>query len=69
MVRNVVAELFERHAEGLQSRGVLGHEGLENITSSLKWVERYWTDQIRYIYERVAQLSVWRASAWTVVAF
>jgi DNA-binding MarR family transcriptional regulator len=49
-VRSVVTELFERHAGGLQSRGVLGHEGLETITSSLKRVERYWTDQIRYIY-------------------
>jgi DNA-binding MarR family transcriptional regulator len=49
-VRDVVTDLFGRHAEGLQSRGVLGHEGLENITSSLKRVERYWTDQIRYIY-------------------
>lgn len=49
-VRNVVTELFERHADGLQNRGVLGHEGLESITSSLKRVERYWTDQIRYIY-------------------
>ena len=49
-VRSVVTELFEHHADGLQSRGVLGHEGLEVITSSLKRVERYWTDQIRYIY-------------------
>jgi DNA-binding MarR family transcriptional regulator len=49
-VRKVVTELFERHADGLQNRGVLGHEGLENITLSLKRVERYWTDQIRYIY-------------------
>jgi DNA-binding MarR family transcriptional regulator len=49
-VRKVVTELFERHADCLQSRGVLGHEGLETITHSLKRVERYWTDQIRYIY-------------------
>ena len=45
-----VTDLFSRHAEGLQSRGVLGLEGIEDITSSLKRVERYWTDQIRYIY-------------------
>jgi DNA-binding MarR family transcriptional regulator len=49
-IRNVVEELFQRHADGLQERGVMGHEGLEDITSSLKRVERYWTDQIRYIY-------------------
>lgn len=49
-VRSVVTELFEHQADGLQSRGALGHEGLEAITSSLKRVERYWTGQIRYIY-------------------
>ncbi len=49
-IHAVVAELFQRHAEGLVSRQVLSHEGLEDITSSLKRVERYWADQIRYIY-------------------
>lgn len=49
-IRDVVGGLFERHAEGLQSRGVLGPEGVEDINSALKRVERYWTDQIRYIY-------------------
>ena len=49
-IRDVVSALFIRHAEGLQSRGVIGPEGIEDITSALKRVERYWTDQIRYIY-------------------
>ncbi|TKZ19318.1 MarR family transcriptional regulator [Shimia litoralis] len=49
-IRDVVASLFERHAEGLQSKGVLGPEGIEEITFALRRVERYWTDQIRYIY-------------------
>ncbi|QGX97830.1 MarR family transcriptional regulator [Roseovarius faecimaris] len=49
-VRDVVAHLFERHAEGLQSKGVLGADGIDQITGSLRRVERYWTDQIRYIY-------------------
>jgi len=49
-IRDVVATLFARHAEGLESRGVIGSEGIEDITNSLKRVERYWTDQIRYIY-------------------
>jgi hypothetical protein len=49
-VRLVVAELFARHAEGLQAKGVLGPEGVEEITTSLRRVERYWSDQIRYIY-------------------
>ena len=49
-IRDIVAELFARHADGFQSKGVLGSEGIEDITSSLRRVERYWTDQIRYIY-------------------
>jgi DNA-binding MarR family transcriptional regulator len=49
-VRDVVSALFARHAEGLEAKGVIGAEGIEDITSSLKRVERYWTDQIRYIY-------------------
>jgi len=49
-IRDIVAELFARHADGLQSKGVLGSEGIEDITSSLRRVESYWTDQIRYIY-------------------
>jgi hypothetical protein len=49
-IRDVVAQLFARHAEGLENKGVLGHEGIADITGSLKRMERYWTDQIRYIY-------------------
>ncbi len=49
-IRDIVAELFARHADGLQSKGVLGSEGIEDITSLLRRVERYWTGQISYIY-------------------
>ena len=49
-IRDVVAEPFSRHADGLQHKGVLGPEGIDDITRSLKRMERYWTDQIRYIY-------------------
>ncbi len=49
-IRDVVSELFARHADGLQHKGVLGPEGIEDITRSLKRMERYWSDQIRYIY-------------------
>ena len=49
-IHDVVSALFARHAEGLQTKGVLEPEGLEEITSSLRRVERYWSDQIRYIY-------------------
>src|SRR6056297_2629420 len=49
-IRDIVEGLFQRHAEGLVNKQVLSPEGLEDITSSLKRVERYWSDQIRYIY-------------------
>lgn len=49
-IRAVLATLFERHAEGLQTRGVLGLDGVDHITTALRRVERYWSDQIRYIY-------------------
>ncbi|PJE31904.1 transcriptional regulator, MarR family [Pseudooceanicola antarcticus] len=49
-IREVVSELFARHAEGLESRGVLDFGGLDDITTSLRRVERFWSDQIRYIY-------------------
>ncbi|MGC3939318.1 MarR family winged helix-turn-helix transcriptional regulator [Roseobacter sp. EG26] len=49
-IRAVVSELFSRHADGLEDKGVLGPEGIDDITRSLKRMERYWSDQIRYIY-------------------
>lgn len=49
-IRDVVAQLFARHAEGLVSKGVLGPDGIEEIAAALRRVERYWADQIRYIY-------------------
>jgi DNA-binding MarR family transcriptional regulator len=49
-VRDVVARLFKCHAAGLQDKGVLDMNSLDEIAASLRRVERYWTDQIRYIY-------------------
>ena len=49
-IRDVVAALFERHADGLERNGMLGENGISDITAPLKRMERYWSDQIRYIY-------------------
>jgi DNA-binding MarR family transcriptional regulator len=49
-IRGIVAELFERHAGGMTEQDVIGEVGLQNINNVLRRVERYWTDQIRYIY-------------------
>lgn len=49
-VRDVVAGLFLRHADGMAGRDILDLETLTTITDTLRRVERYWSDQIRYIY-------------------
>jgi DNA-binding HxlR family transcriptional regulator len=49
-VRLIVAKLFATHADGLLDRQVLDHAGLDGISTALRRVERYWSDQIRYIY-------------------
>lgn len=49
-IREIIAELFSNHAQGLEEKALLDLEGIEGITGALKRVERYWTDQIRYIY-------------------
>ena len=49
-VRDTVQELFERHAAGLEKQGVLDADSVDRMNHSLKRVERFWTDQIRYIY-------------------
>ncbi len=49
-IRLIVAKLFATHANGLMGRGVLDQAGMDDISSSLRRMERYWTEQIRYIY-------------------
>ncbi len=49
-VRNAVGALFARHAAGLFGRSVVKPAELEEINAALRRFERYWTDQIRYIY-------------------
>ncbi len=49
-IRTTVSDLFARHAEALEKRGTIGLNGIDEINGSLKRMERFWTDQIRYIY-------------------
>lgn len=49
-VRQVVSDLFLRHAEGLESRRLLGREDTDRVNAVLRRLERHWSDQIRYIY-------------------
>ena len=49
-IRKVVGELFARHSEGLEERAILDQGALIYLNGSLRSLERYWGDQIRYIY-------------------
>lgn len=50
ILRDQVTDLFQRHADGMLARGVIGAEAMEDVNHTLRRMERYWTDQIRYIY-------------------
>ena len=49
-VRDIVARLFERHAEGLNALDLFDDGGLCQVNGALVRLERFWTEQIRYIY-------------------
>jgi len=49
-VRELVHELFEGHADAVQSEGVLYGTGVEGINEALRRMEQYWGKQIRFIY-------------------
>lgn len=49
-VRLLVHALFMRHAEGLAMSGVLDDPPLEQVNLQSRRIERFWTEQIRYIY-------------------
>ena len=46
-IRDVVAELFERHASTLETSGFLGEAGISPINATLKRLERFWGDAPR----------------------
>ncbi|MBT8419108.1 MAG: winged helix DNA-binding protein [Silicimonas sp.] len=49
-VHHVVCELLERHAMGLRGDPLVGGDNILTMNSALQRVERFWSDQIRYIY-------------------
>ena len=49
-VRGMISDLFARHADGFIKRGLIDASGMEEINQSLKRMERFWSEQIRYIY-------------------
>ena len=49
-IRTTISDLFARHAEGMQEKDVITIDTMDQVTASLRRMERFWTDQIRYIY-------------------
>jgi DNA-binding MarR family transcriptional regulator len=49
-LRDSVAALFRRHADGIEAKSVLGLADLGGVNANLRRLERFWSDQIRYIY-------------------
>lgn len=49
-LRVTIAELFARHAGVMHRRGTLDAAAMEQISQGLKRTERFWMEQIRYIY-------------------
>jgi DNA-binding MarR family transcriptional regulator len=49
-VRGLLSDLFARHAEGMEKRNLIDATGMDDINTALRRMERFWADQIRYIY-------------------
>ncbi|MGR3541555.1 MAG: MarR family winged helix-turn-helix transcriptional regulator [Hasllibacter sp.] len=49
-VRRAVEGLFQGHSDGLEGKGVIDRSSLEDINVVFRRLERFWSEQIRYIY-------------------
>lgn len=49
-VREIVGQMFLRHVMGLEASGILDDPPLPQVNLQWRRVERFWADQIRYIY-------------------
>ncbi len=49
-IRLQIGDLFDRHAAHMQKDGIVDMETMDKISHGLRRIERYWGDQIRYIY-------------------
>jgi DNA-binding MarR family transcriptional regulator len=48
--RVTLSDMFAKHADGLVSGVAMSESSLNDVNTQLRLVERYWADQIRYIY-------------------
>ena len=49
-VRRIVGDLFEKHAESLNVQHQGQREKMRDLIRDLRGMERFWSEQIRYIY-------------------
>lgn len=49
-VRDQVLEMFMRHANGLEASGIMDDPPLDLVNQQTRRLERFWMEQIRYIY-------------------
>lgn len=49
-IRDSVAAMIQRHAADLDGRDLLSEAEAQQLTGGLRKIERYWTEQIRFIY-------------------
>ena len=47
-IRDVVAKLFDRHLDSIEAVGNVCAQDFEDLNTSLKRLERFWLDQVRY---------------------
>ncbi len=49
-IHRIVADLLRRHADDLADSEQLRAEGLDGMNGDLRSLERYWSDEVRYIF-------------------
>ncbi|HEY4265223.1 MAG TPA: winged helix DNA-binding protein [Micropepsaceae bacterium] len=47
-IRETVAKLFSRHLESIEAVGNVAANNFEDLNTSLRRLERFWLDQVRY---------------------
>ena len=47
-IRDAVAKLFNRHLDSIEVVGNVSTADLDNLNTSLRRLERFWLDQVRY---------------------
>ena len=48
IIRALVAKLFDRHLDSIEAVGNVGTADFDGLNVSLKRLERFWLDQVRY---------------------